>query len=56
MAILEEEIQPWDDPSEASVEYRKQLTKSLLYKVGCGNFLLNNITLWIQQFVICKKQ
>ena len=34
MAILEDEIQPWDDPSEASVEYRKQLTKSLLYKVG----------------------
>ncbi len=33
MGALENEIAPWDDPSEASVEYRKQLTKSLLYKV-----------------------
>ena len=33
MGALENEIAPWDDPSEASVEYRKNLTKSLLYKV-----------------------
>ena len=33
MSILEEEITPWNDPSEASTGYRKQLTKSLLYKV-----------------------
>ena len=34
MEILEKEIVPWDDPSEASPEYRIHLTKSLLYKVG----------------------
>ena len=33
MSTLDDEIAPLDDPSEASVEYRKQLTKSLLYKV-----------------------
>ena len=33
MSTLEEEIFPWEDPSEASPEYRIQLTKSLLYKV-----------------------
>ena len=33
MSTLDDEIAPWDDPSEASVEYRKNLTKSLLYKV-----------------------
>ena len=33
MLTLEEEIVPWEDPSEASLEYRIQLTKSLLYKV-----------------------
>ena len=34
MSTLEEEINPWDDPSEASIQYRKQLTKGLLYKVS----------------------
>jgi hypothetical protein len=34
MEILEQEIVPWEDPSEASPEYRVHLTKSLLYKVG----------------------
>ena len=39
MLTLDEEIVPWDDPSEASTEYRKQLTKSLLYKVfGSGTY------------------
>ena len=33
MSTLDDEVAPLDDPSEASVEYRKQLTKSLLYKV-----------------------
>ena len=33
MLTLDDEINPWDDPSEASTVYRKQLTKSLLYKV-----------------------
>ena len=37
MDILETEIVPWDDPSEASPEYRIQLTKSLLYKVRVNN-------------------
>ena len=31
--VLEQEIVPWEDPSEATPEYRIQLTKSLLYKV-----------------------
>ena len=33
MDVLQDEIIPWDDPSEASPEYRINLTKSLLYKV-----------------------
>lgn len=32
-AALESEVSPDDVPPEASPEYRKQLTQSLLYKV-----------------------
>ena len=39
MSTLDDEIAPLDDPSEASVEYRKQLTKSLLYKVIKNKFI-----------------
>jgi len=34
LATLEAEIQPDIRPPEADPAYRKQLTKSLLYKVG----------------------